>query len=209
MHWEQAEQWADTMHIAQAQQLLEMQAQGTWREYTYHETHPDAKRRGTHPGSFRAFLDGFALEQQALGRKVHSAELATRLQVVAWGLKLGLTPEIMAFLGLGLLAAMHRVYRSKPDGDAARVLAEAVLTKQTQGTVYLPSLIDNPDVTAPKRPSFSFETIDNPEAGTYAIKAFVVRRNGDTYRNILPYETMQYVCRILRASNVVVEATQA
>jgi hypothetical protein len=174
---------------------LESEAQsGSWKEYSFSLEYPLEARQGKHPSSFGAFLEGLSFDLREQGHDCSRGVLEDTLEVYRWGTALGLTLQVMAYLGLELLKRIHRLGRGTPD-LGAQLVADAYASKQQFGKVHLPSF------EQPERVTFSVETEDMGD-GTYQLRALVVTKGGVRHSNRWPKELLHYLCKRLRASNV-------
>ena len=185
----------DMVHYGLAQELDEEDRQGTWKDYTFSQEYPVESKQGKHPSTFGSFLEGHSFDLREQGYDISRGELAELLEMYRWFTSFGGNQQAWAFLGGALLRQLYRQYKNLPVESSARIVSEAIASKQQYGKYHLPSFAPEGKV------SFAIETEDLGD-GTYQLRALLVTKDGRQYKNRWPKELLHYLCKRLRASNI-------
>ena len=180
---------------ARAKELEEEEKTGSWKEYTFSPDYITESKQGKHPSTFGSFLEGHSFDLREQGYDISRGGLEELLEVYRWFTGFGGNQQAWAYTGYALLKKLHQQYRNRPLEEGARVVSEALASKQQFGKYHLPSFVPEDKVT------FAIETEDMGD-GTYSLKAMIVTKGGHTYRNRWPKELLHYLCKRLRASNI-------
>lgn len=193
--WSAGFQAIDHATLLMASELEAEFKSGSWKTYTFAADYPEEHKQGTHPRTFGSFLEGHSFDLRQRGHEVSRGELETLVDIYRWSTSMGATVQHMAYIGLLLLRQIHRQYKGKLPEEGAKILAEAIESKNQHGSYYLPSFAPEGKV------SFTIETQEQSD-GTYQLLALIVSKDGVRYKNRWPKALVHYLTKRLRASHI-------